>query len=175
MCSRSSSPALHKPGCTSPKDKSPRPQPRTGRFFCCNENRLTHASLLTQGVSQTAGTKGTSPSAKCIKSVPLDQSFKNVPNDYPCAKCYADVLAPTAKTRQSEQGALKRGGIDLLIMPPKLKGRLPLWRVCSVKRLRGLVKRRNSNSWLRSRCRRRWALRSSPNRSNRLSHRNRQS
>ena len=44
----------------------------------------------------------------------------------------ADVLATTAKTRQSEQGALKRGGIDLLVMPPKLKGRLPLWRVCSV-------------------------------------------
>ena len=55
----------------------------------------------------------------------------------------ADVLATTAKTRQSEQGALKRGGIDLLIMPPKLKGRLPLWRVCSVERLRGLVKPRN--------------------------------
>ena len=44
----------------------------------------------------------------------------------------ADAMAPTAKTRQSEQGALKQGGIDLLIMPPKLKGRLPLWRVCSV-------------------------------------------
>ena len=81
------------------------------------------------------------PSASRVP--PFDQSFKNVPNDYPCAKCYADVLAPTAKTRQSEQGALKRGGIDLLIMPPKLKGRLPLWRVCSVKRLRGLVKPRN--------------------------------
>ena len=78
--------------------------------------------------------KGTSPSAKCIKSAPFDQSFKNVPNDYPCAKCYADVLAPTAKTRQSEQGALKQGGIDLLVMPPKLKGRLPLWRACSVDR-----------------------------------------
>ena len=55
----------------------------------------------------------------------------------------ADILATTAKTRQSEQGALKRGGIDLLVMPPKLKGRLPLWRVCSVDRLRGLVKPRN--------------------------------
>jgi len=55
----------------------------------------------------------------------------------------ADVLATTAKTRQSEQGALKRGGIDLLVMPPKLKDRLPLWRVCSVNRLRGLVKPRN--------------------------------
>ena len=154
MCSRSSSPALHKPGRISPKDESPRPQPRTGRFFCCNENRLTHASLLTQGVSQTAGTKGTSPSAKCSGN--------------------ADVLARTAKTRQSEQGALKQGGIDLLIMPPKLKGRLPLWRVCSVDWLRGLVKPRNSNSWLRSRCRRRWALRSyrsrRPNRRNRPSH-----
>jgi len=50
----------------------------------------------------------------------------------------AGVLATTAKTRQSEQGALKRGSIDLLIMPPKLKGRLPLWRVCSVDRLRRL-------------------------------------
>ena len=55
----------------------------------------------------------------------------------------ADILATTAKTRQSEQGALKRGGIDLMVMPPKLKGRLPLWRVCSVDRLRGLVKPRN--------------------------------
>ena len=55
----------------------------------------------------------------------------------------ADVLVATAKTRQSEQGALKRGGIDLLVMPPKLKGRLPLWRVCSVKWLRGLVNPRN--------------------------------
>ena len=104
------------------------------------------ASLLTQGVSQTAGTKGSSPSAKCSKSVPFDQSFKNVPNDYPTTspdQGIADVLATTAKTRQSEQGALKQGGIDLLIMPPKLKGRLPLWRVCSVEPLRGLVKPRN--------------------------------
>ena len=68
------------------------------------------------------------------------QSVKNVPND--CSG-NADVLVPTAKTRQSEQGALKRGGIDLLVMPPKLKGRLPLWRVCSVNWLRGLVKPRN--------------------------------
>ncbi|MDB1810559.1 hypothetical protein PMW07_04170, partial [Collinsella aerofaciens] len=55
----------------------------------------------------------------------------------------ADVLVTTAKTRQSEQGALKQGGIDLLIMPPKLKGRLPLWRVCSVEPLRRSVERRN--------------------------------
>ena len=68
------------------------------------------------------------------------QSFKNVPNDY---FDNTDVLVPTAKTRQSEQGALKRGGIDLLVMPSKLKGRLPFWRVCSVEPLRGLVKPRN--------------------------------
>ena len=55
----------------------------------------------------------------------------------------ADALATTAKARQSEQGALKQGGIDLLVMPPKLKGRLPLWWVCSVNWLRGLVKPRN--------------------------------
>ena len=58
----------------------------------------------------------------------------------------ADVLATAAKTRQNEQGALKRGGIDLLIMPLKLKGRLPLWRVCNVGRLRRLAKRRNSKA-----------------------------
>ena len=39
----------------------------------------------------------------------------------------ADVLATAAKTHQSEQGALKQSGIDLLVMPLKLKGRLPLW------------------------------------------------
>ncbi|WP_434292774.1 hypothetical protein [Collinsella aerofaciens] len=55
----------------------------------------------------------------------------------------ADVLARTAKARQSEQGDAKRGGIDLLVMPPKLNVRLPLWRACSVKLLRGLVKPRN--------------------------------
>ena len=32
---------------------------------------------------------------------------------------------------------------SLLVMPPKLKGRLPPWRACSVKWLRRLVKRRN--------------------------------
>ena len=55
----------------------------------------------------------------------------------------ADVLAQTAKARQSEQGALKQGGIDLLVMPPKLKGRLPLWRACSVEPLRRSAERRN--------------------------------
>ena len=51
-----------------------------------------------------------------------------------CDQDNVDVLATTTKTRQSEQGALKRGGIDLLVMPPKLKGRLPLWRVFGVGR-----------------------------------------
>ena len=51
-----------------------------------------------------------------------------------CDQGNADVLATKAKTRQSEQGALKQGGIDLLVMPPQLKGRLPLWRVYSVGR-----------------------------------------
>ena len=64
----------------------------------------------------------------------------DVPNDH---SGNADVLAQTAKARQSEQGALKQGGIDLLVMPPKLKGRLPLWRACSVNWLRGLAKPRN--------------------------------
>ena len=52
-------------------------------------------------------------------------------------------MAPTAKTRQSEQGDVKRKGADLLVAPLKLNVRLPLWRVCSVNWLRGLVKPRN--------------------------------
>ena len=40
----------------------------------------------------------------------------------------------TAKTRQSGNLPFNCGGIDLLVMPPQLKGRLPLWRVCSVGR-----------------------------------------
>ncbi|MEE0377615.1 MAG: hypothetical protein UDV71_04195, partial [Collinsella sp.] len=52
-------------------------------------------------------------------------------------------LGHMSESRQSEQGALKRDGIDLLVMPPKPKGRLPLWRVYSVNWLRGLVKPRN--------------------------------
>ena len=75
--------------------------------------------------------------------MPAQKERPQVPSAHGSAKENVDVLAPTAKTRQSEQGTLKQGGIDLLVMPPKLKGRLPLWRVCSVKWLRGLVKPRN--------------------------------
>ena len=39
----------------------------------------------------------------------------------------ADALATTAKARQSEQGALKQGGIDLLVMPSSLNDKLSLW------------------------------------------------
>ena len=54
---------------------------------------------------------------------------------------YGFVAALKAQTALAFKERLR--GIDLLIMPPKLKGRLPLWRVCSVNRLRGLVKPRN--------------------------------
>lgn len=40
--------------------------------------------------------------------------------------------SPAARTRQREQGALKAEGIDLMVMPEGLKGRLPRWRVRSV-------------------------------------------
>ena len=35
-------------------------------------------------------------------------------------------LGHMSENPPEQQGALKRGGIDLLVMPPKLKGRLPL-------------------------------------------------
>ncbi len=93
--------------------------PPRGPTFCPHPPLILGSRLR---MSPTTTPKGASPSA----------SFGN------------DAGRKTsAKTRQSEQGALKRGGIDLLVMPSKLKGRLPLWRVCSVGRLRRLVKRRN--------------------------------
>lgn len=42
------------------------------------------------------------------------------------------IPSPTARTRQREQGALKDKGIDLMVMPECLKGRLPRRRVRSV-------------------------------------------
>lgn len=42
------------------------------------------------------------------------------------------IPSPTARTRQREQGALKDKGIDLMVMPEGLKGRLPRRRVHSV-------------------------------------------
>lgn len=42
------------------------------------------------------------------------------------------IPSTKARTRQREQGALKDEGIDLLVMPEGLKGRLPRWRVRSV-------------------------------------------
>ena len=59
---------------------------------------------------------------------------------------HADVMAKSAKTRQSEQGALKQGGIDLLVMPPSLNDKLSPWRPRSVGPLRRLVKRRNRST-----------------------------
>ena len=76
------------------------------------------------------------PSAARVS--PLTSHLRTSPMTTSANNGDADALATTAKTRQSEQGALKQGGIDLLVMPPKLKGRLPLWRVCSVGRLRRL-------------------------------------
>jgi hypothetical protein len=82
-------------------------------------------------------------STDCCKDRPQVPAQKERPQVPHLGHGNADVLARTAKARQGEQGALKRGGIDLLVMPPKLKGRLPPWRACSVKWLRRLVKRRN--------------------------------
>ena len=45
--------------------------------------------------------------------------------------------------RSVARSAVRQNGGIFLVMPPKLKGRLPLWRVCSVEPLRGLVKPRN--------------------------------
>ena len=43
-----------------------------------------------------------------------------------------DKDAAKARRRQREQGALKAEGIDLVVMPEGLKGRLPRWRRRSV-------------------------------------------
>ncbi len=56
------------------------------------------------------------------------------------------VSSTSARSQLVRQGAVKRGGIDLLVMPSKLNGRLPTRWLRSVGRLRGLVKPRNPTS-----------------------------
>ena len=72
------------------------------------------------------------PSAKCSKSVPFDQSFKNVRNDYHYT---ASQVEPTsASAAQGGQVGMKRQGIDLLVMPCLLNDKLSPWAVRSVGR-----------------------------------------
>ena len=52
-------------------------------------------------------------------------------------------MATVASGGRGEQIGMKGGGIDLLVMPPSLNGKLSLWSPRSVDRLRGLVKPRN--------------------------------
>ncbi|MEE0151243.1 MAG: hypothetical protein UEP75_08280, partial [Collinsella sp.] len=57
----------------------------------------------------------------------------------------AEILAKSAKTRQSGNLPFNFGGIDLLVMPRLLNDKLSLWAARSVEPLRGLVKPRNLN------------------------------
>ena len=148
----------HKFSCINQKDESPRPHQRTGRFLA----GLNHGN---------ADVPATTASGSHLRQ----GDVKRKGADLLVAPLKLNVRLSKCGPRSVNRSAVRQNGGTILIMPPKLKGRLPLWRVCSVNWLRGLVSPRNPNNWLRSRCRRRWALRSSPNRSNRLSHRNRQS
>ena len=79
--------------------------------------------------------KGTSPSAKCRKNVPFDQSFKNVPNDYRIrSKATPQVEDGQRATSRANKLAWKRQGIDLLVMPCLLNDKLSLWAARSVDR-----------------------------------------
>ena len=53
------------------------------------------------------------------------------------------VTLTSARSQLARQGAVKRDGIDLLVMPSKLNGRLPARWLRSVDPLRGLAKPRN--------------------------------
>ena len=63
--------------------------------------------------------------------------------DLPVAPLKLNVRLSKCGPRSVGRSAVRQNGGTSLIMPPKLKGRLPLWRVCSVEQLRGLVKPRN--------------------------------
>ena len=104
-------------------------------------------TALIQGVSPTAGRKGTSPSAASMTTMATPQV-----EDGQRAGTSANKLA------------LKEDGIDLLVMPSSLNDKLSLWCPRSVGQLRRLVKRRNelprnspsssshsSSRWLRNR------------------------
>ena len=120
------------------------PHPENATHYSAKNRVAVSQALdatLAQGVSPTAGRKGTSPSAARVSL--LTSHLRTSPMTTPSDNGNTAGRGRTAKTPLSEQGALKQGGIDLLVMPPKLKGRLPLRGVCSVEQLRRLVKRRN--------------------------------
>ena len=65
------------------------------------------------------------------------------PESFATTAVTPQVPPTSARSQLARQGAVKRGGIDLLVMPPKLNGRLPARWLRSVDPLRGLVKPRN--------------------------------
>ncbi len=148
----------HKFSCINQKDESPRPHQRTGRFLA----GLNHGN---------ADVPATTASGSHLRQ----GDVKRKGADLLVAPLKLNVRLSKCDPRSVNRSAVRQNGGIILIMPPKLKGRLPLWRVCSVKWLRGLVKPRNSNNWPRSRYLLQKVPRSSPNRLSRLSRSNRPS
>ena len=66
-----------------------------------------------------------SPSNTSKATNSLNNTAKTVPLPSPTRTETPMMPSPTARTRQREQGALKDEGIDLMVMPEGLKGRLP--------------------------------------------------
>ena len=76
--------------------------------------RLQSKIAVQQSPSTTS--KATNSLNNTAKAVPLPSPTRTEPPMIPSTK---------ARTRQREQGALKDEGIDLMVMPEGLKGRLP--------------------------------------------------
>ena len=66
-----------------------------------------------------------SPSTTSKATNSLNNTAETVPLPSPTRTETPMMPSPIARTRQREQGALKDKGIDLLVMPEGLKGRLP--------------------------------------------------
>ena len=73
--------------------------------------------------SKIAAQQSPSTTSKATNS--LNNTAKRVPLPSPTRTETPMMPSPTARTRQREQGALKDEGIDLMVMPEGLKGRLP--------------------------------------------------
>ena len=88
----------------------------------------------------TAKTKHTSSASKRV----IGAAYRT--DGFATTRTNPQAAPTSARSQLVRQGAVKRDGIDLLVMPSKLNGRLPTRWLRSVDPLRGLEKPRNPTS-----------------------------
>ena len=115
-----------------------------GRRACGQRHSLSRTSIPSR--ADTDANHTTTPCA-AIRHAPADLaqwgqvSLYHVGAKKPDPRCTnhgaTDVMVTAASGGQSEQIGMKKGGIDLLAMPPPLNDKLSLWPSRSVNQVRG--------------------------------------